>query len=348
MPIRLRHIVPLLLVALASALVAACGSSSSSGSGESVDQLLHDTFSGGKQVKSGKVDLTVRATSSGQSGGPFAVHLTGPFQSQGQGKLPKFSLSASLQGSGRSFQAGATSTGAKGYVSFQGANYVLSDSVFSQFRSGYEQAQSSNRNRGGASLATLGVDPRRWLKDARKAGETKVGDADTIEITGGVDVPRLLADLESALQRARSLGLQGSQRIPQLTPAEKQQAEQAVKSLKVDIFTGKDDHVLRRMAIDATLASGGQTSTLRFDVSLLNVNQPQAIAAPANPKPFSQLAAGLGALGLGGSSSSGSGSSAPPSGSSGGNANLQKYTQCVQKAGSNVAKAQKCASLLTP
>ena len=345
--------VPLLLMALASALVAGCGGSGSGGTGASVDQLLNDTFNRAHQVHSGKLDLTLRAASQGaQSGGPFTVHVTGPFASQGAGKLPKFAFNASLQGSGRSFQAGATSTGAKGYVSFQGANYVMSDSVFRQFRAGYERAQASNGNRAGASIATLGMDPRKWLKDARKAGEAKVGDADTVRITGGVDVVRLLDDIDAALQRARSLGLQGAQRVPRLTAADKQQAQQAVKGLKVDIFTGKDDHVLRRLAIDATLAEGAQTSKLRFDMSLLDVNQGQSIAAPAKARPLSELLSGLGALGLAsGSAASGAGSSGGGSSSAGGSGSastLQKYSRCVQRAGGDAAKAQQCAALLTP
>jgi hypothetical protein len=54
----------------------------------------------------------------------------------------------------------------------------------------------------------------------------------------------------------------------------------------------------------------------------------------------------LGGLGLGsslGGSSSGSGSTGGASAGS-----LQKYTQCIQKAGTDAAKARKCANLLTP
>ena len=50
------------------------------------------------------------------------------------------------------------------------------------------------------------MDPRKWLTDPRNAGEAKVGDADTIKITGGVDVDALLDDVNTALGKAASSG----------------------------------------------------------------------------------------------------------------------------------------------
>ena len=56
---------------------------------------------------------------------------------------------------------------------------------------------------------------------------------------------------------------------------------------------------------------------------------------------------GLGCLGgAGGGGSSGSGSSGS-SGSGSSNQNLEKYSQCIADAGSDVSKARKCADLLT-
>jgi hypothetical protein len=87
---------------------------------------------------------------------------------------------------------------------------------------------------------------------------------------------------------------------------------------------------------------------VRLDVQLTDVNEGQDISAPSNAKPFNQLLSKLGGLGLGtGATGSGSGSSG--TGSSGASAgNLQKYSQCIQKAGNDATKARKCANLLTP
>jgi hypothetical protein len=351
----------LLLAALLAVVVAGCGgdSGSSASSDTSVDELLKQTFSGQKKVDSGKLDLSLKIDVQGGSSqvqGPITLSLSGPFQTQGKGKLPKFDIDAAFEGSGQSLKAGVTSTGDKAFVNFQGTEYAVSDQVFQQFKAGYEQAQKQSADKGNQqSLATLGIDPRRWLTDAKNAGEAKVGDTDTIKITGGVDVNKLLDDVNTALEKARNLGVQGSDSLPEkLTDKQKQQAADAIKDLSVEIYTGKDDTTLRRMVVnmgvDAKDSSGGATTgTLTLDFSLLDLNEDQTIEAPSGAKPFDQLLGQLGGLGLGGSGSSGSGSGSSGSGGSGASADdLKKYSDCVTAAGSDTAKAQKCADLLSP
>ena len=354
-----------LVTALALALVgvavlAGCGGDDGANSSTPVDQLLRETFSGDKNVSSGKLDLSLRVDSQGSSQlqGPVTIHLGGPFESQGKGKLPKFDLDASVQGGGQDIRAGVTSTGDKGFVSFQGTDYAVSDRVFAQFRQGYEQAQAQAAQRKGQSLTSLGIDPRHWLTNPRNAGEAKVGDTDTIRITGGVDVRRLLDDVNTLLERTRSFGGSASGNLPEkLTEQQKQQAADAVKDLSVDIYTGKDDKILRRLVLDLTVqapqgsASAGEQAKLRLDVQLLDVNQGQDISAPANPKPFGQLLNSLNGLGLGGGGSTGGtgGSSGTGSGTGGASAdNLKKYSKCIEDAGNDASKARKCADLLTP
>jgi hypothetical protein len=88
-------------------------------------------------------------------------------------------------------------------------------------------------------------------------------------------------------------------------------------------------------------------------VQLSDVNQPQTITVPTGGKSINDLLGQLGGLGgalggLGGSGSSGSsGSGSTGTGSAPSTQKLQKYESCIQKAGSDLSKAQKCASLLT-
>jgi len=342
-----------MLALLAAALVASgCGGDDSADSGTDVDKLLQDTFSGDKKVESGRLDLGIRIEAEGggagtQLQGPVNVRLEGPFQSQGDGRLPQFSFNASFQGAGQNLQAGVTSTGDKGFVNFQNADYAVSNEVFEQFKTGWEQAQKQDRGNDSPSLASLGIDPRKWLTNARNAGEAKVGDTDTIKITGDVDVPKLLDDVNSALQKARSLGGQAGEGLPeQITEQEKQQAAEAIKSLNVEIYTGKEDSILRRMVVDLDVAAdtgqGNQSGTMRFDLQLLDLNEDQEISEPENPKPFEELVGNLSSL-LGGSAAAGG------AGSGGANSeNLEEYSKCIEDAGSDADKARECADLLTP
>jgi hypothetical protein len=363
MAARPRSALALVLAIFGLALVAGCGSSSGgekASSSTPVNQLLQQTFSGSKQVKSGVLDLTLRldAQGSSQLSGPLSLRLSGPFESQGKGKLPKFKFAAAIAGQGQNLSAGVTSTVDKGFVNFQGTDYAVTSNVWSQFRKGYEQSQAqASKQKSGQSLSSLGIDPRRWLTSPRNAGDGKVGDTDVVRITGGVDIQKLLADVNTLLAKGRALGGSATQNIPnKLTPQQMRQAAQAVTNPTVEIDTGKDDSILRRaivnfgVTVPKTSSAAAQSGKVSLDLKLTDLNQSQDISAPANAKPFTQLLQGLGSLGLGGLGSSGtSGSGSTGSGSTGASsANLQKYSQCISDAGSDSAKASKCANLLTP
>ena len=135
-------------------------------------------------------------------------------------------------------------------MNFQGTDYVVSDQVFKQFKAGYEQAQKQG-NKQNQSLSSLGLDPRQWLTNPKNEGDAKVGDDDTIKITGGVDVNKLLDDVNQALKRTRELGVQGTQTSCPAAhrPRRSKQVADAVKDPKVEIYTGKEDKILRRMVV---------------------------------------------------------------------------------------------------
>jgi hypothetical protein len=346
-----------LLAALALAL-SACGGSDDEGGGEEasastdVNELLTQTFTGSKKIESGNLALKMQIEAQGDAEvqGPISITLGGPFQAQDGGALPKFKLEASVEGAGQSIKAGATSTGDKGFLSFQGTDYAVDDQVFQQFKAGYEEAQKQG-SKEQQSFASLGMDPRKWLTDPKNAGEAKVGDDDTIKITGGVDVAKLLDDVNTALEKASSLGLDSTGDVPQkLTDKQRQQVLDAVKDPRVEIYTGKDDQILRRMVVNLGIqdTGSGTSGTVALDVSITDLNEDQDIAEPADAKPFDQLLGQLGGLGLGGAagSGSGSGSGGADDGGAAAGGDIEAYSKCVTDAGEDLAKVRKCAELL--
>jgi hypothetical protein len=357
---RTRPALLLSLIAAVALIFGACGGDES-GSGDGVqasattdvNELLTRTFTGSKDVKSGNLDLKLQIEAKGgdsQLDGPVSVTLSGPFQTQDGGKLPKFKLAAAVEGAGQSIQAGATSTGDKGFISFQGTDYVLTDQVFQQVKAAYEEARKQSSGDSNQSFASLGMDPRKWLTDAKNEGDAKVGDDDTIKITGGVDVAKLLDDVNTALSKASSLGLQGAGQVPEkLTDEQRRQVLDAVKDPRVEIYTGKDDQILRRMVVNLGVedAATKTSGTLAFDVAISDLNQDQDIAEPADAKPFDELLGQLGGLGaLGGAASSGSGSGSAGSGGGGSAADLDKFSKCIEDAGNDVEKARECSELI--
>lgn len=336
----MRRLVLAMLFCVTVLLLSACG-----GGDDSVDSLLKQTFSPDKSVKSGRLNAQLDADVQGIQGltGPVRLRLSGPFESVGKGQMPRFDFTLSLSASGQSFNAGGVSTGDKGYVRFQNQAYEVSDALFKTFKDRYLQAarQSAQKKDSTPSLGSLGIDPRRWLRDAKKAGEEKVGGVDTIHITAGIDVARLLDDVNRVLNRASTAS--GSKQVPQrLTAAQRKTIQDAVDTATVDVFTGKDDKLLRRLDVSVKLKPSGSVKggTIRFQLELDALNKDQTITAPANTKPLDDLI---------GQQGGGTGTTTPtpttpttPAAPSGGSSD---YLQCLNKAGDDLAAVQKCADL---
>jgi hypothetical protein len=169
-----------------------------------------------------------------------------------------------------------------------------------------------------------------------------------------------MADVNTLLSKASSLGGSTTQGVPKgLSPQVQSIIERSVKSATVDVYTGQSDHTLRRLALsvslavpkDAQKAAGGlKSGELRFDLQIADLNSDQTIKAPANARPLSELQQSLGAL-QGGSGGSGGAattpSSTPAPATTTPSAGAPKaYLDCVQKAGTDIAKVQQCAGLL--
>jgi hypothetical protein len=351
----------LLGVVVAALGLAACGSSSGgSGSSGNAQSLLKQTFASGKPVKSGVLGISLTLTPSGSSTltTPISFSISGPFQSRGTGKLPQSNFTIAISALGRKGQLGIVSTGTAGYVTLDGAAYQLPAADFQRLESGFSSVGSSGQ--GGGGLSALGINPEHWLTNASVVGSDTVDGTETTHIRAGVNVAALLQDLNTLLGKASSsTGTKVPSSIPQAT---QQKIAAAIKNATVDVWTGKSDTVLRKLSLNlkvpltgqiSTVAGGATSAGIGFTLTYSNVNQPQTVAAPTNVKPYSEFTAKLrsvlagiegsvGAGSLGSTGATGSGSS----GSSGTTAKIQKYSQCIQSANQDVAKMQKCASIL--
>jgi hypothetical protein len=359
-----RIVLPLLavLALTAAVVVAACGSSNDDAEG-----ILKETFSGGHDVKSGKVDLNLGfRASGGQTRGPVTLRLLGPFESQGDGKVPRFDLNAAIGTPGQQQTLGAVSTGTSLFFKIDGKAYTAPPALFASFQQGFVQAQKRSKQAKSGALAGLGINPMKWLKDPQVRSDQEVAGVETKHVSAGVDVGKFVDDLNKLLGR---VSLDNSQSPATLTAQQRSQLIDSIANPRVDVWSGKEDKTLRKLAVTLDLKpAAGQSSratggSLDFTLLLTNLNRPQAIAPPPNPRSFSELSkqlkgVDLSSLGLGGGSSSGSsssssaGSAGAPStggtgstGSSGGGA-TQAYQDCIAKAAGDVAQAQKCAGLL--
>ncbi|MGA8720892.1 MAG: hypothetical protein WB557_23010 [Solirubrobacteraceae bacterium] len=364
-----RSAVMLMLAVLTVAATAACGGSSSSSANPNT--LLKDTFTGKHTVTSGDIDLTLTIDPSGSSlvNGPITFTFGGPFQSRGAGKLPESNFTVSASALGHNVLVGVISTGTAGYVTFQGSSYQLPAASFQKLESSFSQLSTSQGTSSGSSALTkLGIHPLNWLTNPTVVGTENVGGAQTDHIHAGVNVDAMLNDLSTALTKSYSLGLAGGTAAKALSggipAADRSKIAAEVKNPSVDIWTGTSDHTIRRLTITLTVPVTGKTSTqlggvTSADIGLTlqysDLNQPQTIKAPTNVKPFSQFQAKLnsfvqslsGLMAAGGTGSSGAGTSGGTTTTGSASAGVSRYSQCLQKAGTDIQKVQKCASLLS-
>jgi len=351
-PRRLRPLAAVLLLALVAGLYVACGSDDGgSGGASNPDKILSDTFGGSHSVKSGNLAVDLRLTATGLKAleKPVRLKLTGPFQSVGKGQLPKFAFELAVDGGGQTFTAGATSTGDKGYLEFEGTSYLVPDNIFASFKQGFQQAQTdSSDSKDSPTLAALGVHPRAWLKDARTVGEEDVEGTKTRHVAATIDVAKFLDDLDGLLGKAGSLGAGAGASVPSGISAEtKRTIVEAVTKASFDVWSGAKDGTLRRLAIDIVFdvreaarekVGGLESGKLTLDVTIADLNKSQDISAPPNPEPFTELTKKLQAAGTTTDSGS-SGSSVSP-------AEVTNYAQCIQAAGNDVVKLRSCTELL--
>jgi hypothetical protein len=342
-------------------LVAGCGGDD--GGDEDPQQVLDETFSNDQEVNSGVIDLSLSGSAEGEEGGSLDASLSGPFQGDAsqEGEFPEFDLTASISGEGGGqsigFEGGLTATADQAFVSYQGTTYEVPKAFYDQIKQAAEQAQAQagagQDQDAGAIFDQLGIDPSSWLSEPENEGDEDVEGTETIHIHADANVPRIVEDIGSISEQTGG---------GQIDEDELAQAEEAIDEASVDVYSGKDDRILRRLTVNlAASAPEGADSTVdgfdgEFSITLSDVNADQNIEAPSDAQPFSQLeqdlglpsgllesalgGGGLGGGGLGGGSLGGGGG-----GGAGGGGNTDDYAKCLQQA-KTVDEINACANQL--
>jgi hypothetical protein len=226
----------------------------------------------------------VLAPRAGAPNGQVGFELRGPVDLRAGG-LPVARLAYTQIAGARQGGATVVSTGRKAFVEVGGSAYRLPRAQADSL------AASAGQVRRNVQLP-LG----RWVRDPKVSDGGEVGGTRTDHVSAGLDAVAALRDIFSA---AASAGAQ----VPDLGGTRADELRKAIKQSSIDLWSGRDDHLLRRLRLRigfevappaplrARLGSltGG---TLAFDVDLANVNRPVQVAAPANPRPASKLPRG--------------------------------------------------------
>ena len=377
---RFRLLLAALALLAAVAFLAACGGGGEDRSDLSPGEVLDQTFSADNdKVDSGKLDLKVALDVAGKQAGTIDAAISGPFESQGTNKIPKFDIDVATSGSGAAgkgfdVDGGLESTGDSAFVNYKGSDYEVDQTIFDAFKKQAESAASDetqNKSSGSQLLKRFGIDnPKDLLTNLRNEGSADVEGTETTHVSGDLDVTKLVDGLKSLSAGAGVLGALGGGASQLPSPDELDQLKSSIKQAHFDIYSGNDDHILRRITIAISIEPATGTTDkadVNLDLTLADVNESQTIEAPSNPKPFSELLSALGVdansagalgqlgLGVGGDTQSGGGSATPttPGDTSGGatqdlspstTAKDKQFLKCVSQAAS-AADLQKCQSL---
>jgi hypothetical protein len=247
------------LCLLVATLAAGCGGGPAPTLSETADNL-------GK-IHTG--DLTLRLVVSPRSGtkGRIGFVLSGPFALRAN-RVPIARIAYTQIAGAHEATATFISTGSKAYAEANGSVRGLSPAE----TQGIRQAAS-----GGPG--SLGLDIAGWMKDPQVTSE---GDLD--HISGRVNVVRAANDLLGLL---RQLGRQA----PTIEGDEADRLQNAVSSSSLDVWTTKQDRLLRRLLLKADLGLQVPAELRRvlgdvvgakvdFELAIANPNQPVTVAPP--------------------------------------------------------------------
>jgi hypothetical protein len=258
---------------LAGVLVlAGCGGSSGATS------VLSKTAAGLGDIRSGDLGFSLLVTPRGDGAGPpFGFKLAGPFSLR-KGSAPQAKIDYTQLANGKSSTVTITSTGTKGYVTLGGKTYELPAARLGPIKS---VTSALGGNGKGSSLP---VD--RWIVDPKVSDGGNVGGVETDHVQGTFDIAQAAGDLGSQVLGNRALD-----------DRERKQLADATRSARIDVWSGKKDHLLRKLAIDVDLgfdvpadlrAALGKLVGARIALELTvdGPNRPVSVTAPANPQPY--------------------------------------------------------------
>jgi hypothetical protein len=255
------------LAALAIGL-AACG-----GGGNAQDTLAETSANMGK-IRSG--DLNMGLLFSARDGERAGFSLQGPFALR-PGALPEAQLDYTQIAGPQTATQTFITKGDTAYVRMGGATYELPPETAAEISSTL-----------GASGGLGAIQLSSWVEDPQVAEGEQIGGDDTDRITADLNVA---ATVNTLMAIAAELG--GTQPLAALSGTSAEQVEAAIENATIDVWTGADDRLLRRLQVSIKFSPAAEKvkslvgAALDFTLEISNPNEPVTVEQPTNVQPFS-------------------------------------------------------------
>ncbi len=262
------------LVFAALALIATgCGASEA-------EEALDETAERLGEIRSGELDLKVLAEGQGDVAGNIAgFELSGPFSIEAAGSLPIAKLRYTQIAGEVSETVEVISTGERAYVETGGTVYELPEDRLEEV--------SGVTVDGGLTELEVGD----WFE-----GEPELSDGGEV---GGASTDLLSSDFDLAAGLNDLVALaadSGAAELPLIEQTSDEQLARAVDSATIEVNTGSDDRLLRRLDIELDLGLEGVEeladsiaetgATISFLIEIDDVNQPVEVAEPEGAVPY--------------------------------------------------------------
>jgi hypothetical protein len=215
-------------------------------------------------VKSGRFSATLSLRSRSAT---TSLGASGAFERATGNELPHFAVTARFGAGKQTLRGGFVSLGDKAYFVSGDTGWRVPAEVWQPV---------------GQKKLGFAVHPATWVRDVKSEGTESVGGVQTEHVSARVDPQAMLNDLGDVAGS-------GATRLSKSQAA-------GVKRTSLDVWVGKEDHVLRRLTTELVLPGRAR---LDLQVRLSDINQPQKIQAPAHVRTgaptgaFGQLASAI-------------------------------------------------------
>ncbi len=217
----------------------------------------------------------------GEGGERVGFELAGPFELGSDGDGSRFQLDYTQIRGDEEATVAVISTGDRAYVTIGDETYELPPDRAAELT-------GAGAVLGGEGLGELDVGA--WLQDPALSDGDDIGGDETDRIEATLDVAAAARDLIDLARRA------GAVSAPALTAEDAQRLAEAADTASVELLTGRDDRLLRRL--DAHVEIGLEVpeelesvlgrvvgTNIDFELGIARPNQEITVEAPADARP---------------------------------------------------------------
>lgn len=271
------------------------------------------TFEATLTVPAGLLAAMDIATTDTSAAASESVTLTGTFSAAKDAQAGDISMTLSLGGE-------ATNVGLRFLADtmwFQlGGQWYDAPPELAKVMSEPEAGDTSREGEVREILVAAGIDPAAWINDLRLAEEEKVDGIDAYHLVGSADVAKAMAAIMSFAQDEEAMKALGSSSNldslqdvagpggitppdPSLFAGMEEQLATVLQEPTVDLWIAKGDLAMLRFSASAKIVppaseegqDTGESTPLLINMSLVlrDHNQPVAVEAPVDVKPYGEL-----------------------------------------------------------